>query len=345
MKQTLGLLALGLLAGTARSQSKVFKEVNDEISSQIRIIKQDNALVGYLAFSQLEKASADSFNYRITIMDENLNDIGKVEFRDRWLSLGAVAFESDVLCLGMFKSNVVGKAYKNKKDFAAVTANTENAVVTRFLNLEGKTLATNTIPVEVETSMNHYGDKTVRAGLTEGIQLVNVPGKGFACYYGEEGAGQLVAFDTKGAEKWKRGVPGNAGGHYLLGAPDAAYLLTQAKGEGEGGFDIKGFGFADNAAYDKYDMKDKSGNSLKLLGFDVDASTGKPYVTGLVINPDRDGIYTVRDATKMPYIGVFTVHLNGPKKTDRKETFSYWQSGQQDFISEKGKLTQTSTLR
>jgi hypothetical protein len=36
------------------------------------------ALVGYLAFTRLEQADADSFNYRITIIDENLHDIGAV---------------------------------------------------------------------------------------------------------------------------------------------------------------------------------------------------------------------------------------------------------------------------
>ena len=67
---------------TVQAQSKVFKEVSEEISSQMRVITQDDALIGYLAFTQLEKANADSFNYKISIMDENLNDIGSVNFRE-----------------------------------------------------------------------------------------------------------------------------------------------------------------------------------------------------------------------------------------------------------------------
>ncbi|HEX8460686.1 MAG TPA: DUF6770 family protein, partial [Segetibacter sp.] len=67
---------------SADAQSKVFKEVSDEISSEMKVITQDDALVGYLMFTRLEKASEDSFNYRISIMDENLNDIGKVNFKE-----------------------------------------------------------------------------------------------------------------------------------------------------------------------------------------------------------------------------------------------------------------------
>ena len=49
---------------------------------QFETIRQDGNLVGYLAFNQLEKSGADSFHYRIVIMDENLNDIGKVDFNE-----------------------------------------------------------------------------------------------------------------------------------------------------------------------------------------------------------------------------------------------------------------------
>src|ERR1700712_1156476 len=98
MKQTiLFTLACILTLGCLNAQTKVFKEVNDDISSQIRTIVQDNALVGYIVFTQLEKASADSFNYKITIMDENLNDIEAINFREQKLVLQGVSLEQDVL--------------------------------------------------------------------------------------------------------------------------------------------------------------------------------------------------------------------------------------------------------
>ena len=77
------------------AQTKVFKEVGEDISTQIRPITQDNALVGYLAFTRLKQADADSFNYRVTIIDENLHDIGAINFRQENLLLDAVAFEQN----------------------------------------------------------------------------------------------------------------------------------------------------------------------------------------------------------------------------------------------------------
>src|ERR1700761_4903554 len=126
-----------LLAATTHAQSKVFKEVGEEISTSVRSITQDNALVGYLAFTRLEKADADSFNYRITIMDENLNDIGTLNFREANLELQGVSFEEDVLCLGYISSPMAGvltgrearKAYKNRGN---------SQVLVQFINLSGK---------------------------------------------------------------------------------------------------------------------------------------------------------------------------------------------------------------
>jgi len=81
MKQSAFLFLCLALAGALRAQSKLFKEVGAGISTQVKPILQDNSLVGYLAFTRLEEANTDSFNYRVAIMDENLHDIGKVDFR------------------------------------------------------------------------------------------------------------------------------------------------------------------------------------------------------------------------------------------------------------------------
>ena len=105
MKKILTAFLLLCSVCAAQAQTKVFKEVNEDIQSQVKPIYQDNSLVGYVVFTQLEKASADSFNYKITLMDENLNDIGVVNFKEIKLFLYGVTFEQDVLCLAYFKSN------------------------------------------------------------------------------------------------------------------------------------------------------------------------------------------------------------------------------------------------
>jgi hypothetical protein len=131
-KIILSFLALCSLIGNVQSQSKVFKEVSDDISSEMKIITQDDALVGYLVFTQLEKASEDSFNYKISLMDENLNDIGIVNFKEEKLDLEAVSFEKDVICLAYLKSNINGRGFKNRKEFNLFTA--KNSIFTQFLH-------------------------------------------------------------------------------------------------------------------------------------------------------------------------------------------------------------------
>src|ERR1700744_6542842 len=108
MKKVSFLLIVVLFGSTLEAQTKIFKEVSEDMSTQFKAITQDNALVGYLAFTRLEKADADSFNYRVTVMDENLNDIGTVNFRQENLQLETVSFEQNVLCLGYIQSPLAG---------------------------------------------------------------------------------------------------------------------------------------------------------------------------------------------------------------------------------------------
>src|SRR5688572_26711402 len=153
MKKKLALvLNLILCVSLSQAQSKVFKEVSDEISSQMQVITQDEALIGYLAFTQLEKANADSFNYKISIMDENLNDIGTVNFREENLNLQSVSFEQDMLCLAYIRSNVIGNNYSSTKAFKKALDKAKHAVVTQFISLQGKILQTNNYNVDITTT-------------------------------------------------------------------------------------------------------------------------------------------------------------------------------------------------
>src|SRR5688572_8947275 len=145
MKKTLTAFLLLLTVCYAQAQKKVFKEVSEDIQSQVKPVYQDNALVGYAVFTQLEKASADSFNYKITLMDENLNDIGVVNFREIKLYLYGVTFEQDVLCLAYFKSNFYFKEFTSKRDYKQAEQNEKTSIFTQFLSLDGKIIKANTL--------------------------------------------------------------------------------------------------------------------------------------------------------------------------------------------------------
>src|SRR6185437_2241168 len=144
MLRALAFSIASLFVCSLQAQTKVFKEVGEDISTQVKPIMQDNAVVGYLAFTRLEKASADSFNYRLTIMDENLNDIGAVNFRQAWLELQTVTFEQNVLCLGYIQSPLEGQtAIRSMRDYrkAEDKANASH-ILLQFISLNGKVINT-----------------------------------------------------------------------------------------------------------------------------------------------------------------------------------------------------------
>jgi hypothetical protein len=344
MKKTLLAIALLLTVCFSNAQTKVFKEVSEDISSQIKIIRQDNALVGYVVFTTLEKASADSFNYKITIMDENLNDIGTINFREQRLFLQAVTFEEDVLCLGYLKSNFIGYEFKNKREYKAAWPNAKSAVLVQFLSLDGKIIKSNTIKADIaheKDPVYAYTSKIYGMGVLKfGIQLKNIPKKGFACFYGDDNKKSLITYTPAGNQIWQKPVKEDAQAFGLLTSGADIYLLLKKSQTDEGGYELLGYGIHDSTAFPKYTLKDKKGNSLKVLTFDNDPATGKPYLSGYIIDPEKGNNYFLpKQVAKGTYAGVFTININGHKKTDYNEVFSYWSDGSQSFISPRGRFT------
>jgi hypothetical protein len=95
----------------------------------------------------------------------------------------------------------------------------------------------------------------------------------------------------------------------------------------------------DAATEYKYELKDKQGDWFKVLTFDNDPVTGKAYLAGCIINPDRVKDYsTARDYSKNPYLGVFTLSLGNTNK-DVQVNYSYWNSEKIPGISGDGFFT------
>ncbi|RYY96836.1 MAG: PepSY domain-containing protein [Chitinophagaceae bacterium] len=323
-------LLCGLLAG---AQSKVFREVSSEISSQMKLITQDEALIGYLMFTQLEKVNADSFNYQVSIMDENLNDIGKLNFKDKNLELRSVSFEQDILCLGYVKSDLADLKNTSMKKIRKAMDAAGNAVFTQLINLKGDIIHSSSIAVDLALKEELAYVKNSRPSVVAGrlkhdLVLKNIPGKGFVGFYGDQEKNRLFAFDIAGKELWSKNIP-DAQAFGMLTTTNDVYVLSKRKMEMlEGGYEVRGFAAGDGNSYDKYELKDKKGSQLKVLGFETDPNSGKPIITGSIIDPVRgNNFYTVTALSKGPYDGVFTVSLNGPRRADIKETFSYWSDG------------------
>jgi len=203
----LRILCILLLTTTAaQAQTKVFKAVTDDMAQDFEPIMQDGNLVGYLVFTQLERASADSFNYRIEIMDENLNDIGSVKFREEKLNLKAVSFDQDVLFLAYVKTNFVGKEFKNEKEFRNFKSSCKASLLSQFLGLNGKILSSISTPMNIEPDFAYAptsNRKVIGNGrLKHNIQLRNITGKGFACFYGDDSKNDLLVFSAAGKLLW-----------------------------------------------------------------------------------------------------------------------------------------------
>jgi len=352
MKKTLFMAFALLLAFVYKTdaQSKVFKEVSEEISSTTEPITQDGALVGYLVFTQLEKASEDSFNYKITIMDENLNDIGTVDFKEIGLNLQAVSFEQDVLCLAYLKSSIMGKTFSGKKaglkEYQNAADNNKAYIFTQFISLDGKIIKQNNTPAAVTVKEEGGGYTTGAFGswktqnrygsvqLSKSIELKNIAQQGFACFYGDNNGRKLIVFNSKGDQQWEKKTDGDC--FSLLATTDYVYLLAAKNTTyyssnfifSRGVYSLYGYGVKDSSSYPVYHLEDKEGNGLNIFSFNTDPITLKPYLAGYIIDPKKGKkFFTAMQRSRGSYAGLFTVNINSPKKSDIKETYSYWNDG------------------
>lgn len=314
-----------------KAQTKIFKEVGEDISTEMKPISQDNTLVGYVAFTRLEKADADSFNYRLTIMDENLNDIGAVNFRQGVLDLRDVSFEQNVLCLGYIQSAPAhDQTTRGQKDHRRAQDDASSShILLQFIDLNGKVI--NTWSREVNLNMSTDGVRSPYAPvrlvgyLKYGMQIQNIPGSGFAFFYGDETKQELLVFDTKGQMTHEQDIPTVAGHFYLRASSSDVYLLTKEDFRvPEGGFKLYVYAATDLSPENNFDLRDGYDNWLKVLAFDNDPATGDAFIAGCIINPNREKQFiTANDYSYTPYLGLFTLDLGGPHK-QMHANCSYW---------------------
>ncbi|WP_143305407.1 DUF6770 family protein [Chitinophaga vietnamensis] len=342
MKHVLTACALLLLFMQGRSQTKVFKEVSEGISSSMKAITQDGTLIGYLVFTELERANEDSFHYKITIMDENLNDIGVVNFTELKLDLRSVAFEQEVLCLSYMKSNLLGHATKGRREIKAAVSKGYIAILTQFINLSGKIIRSNTFKVSVDVADEYRkGQMTIgNGGLKAPLRVDNISGKGFACFYGDDRGKTLLVYDTTGKQTWqKRIVEGDGDYHMLVSGHDVYFLIKKEDRIKQGGYCVLGYNLDDSTNIPKYYLKDKKGNQLNVLSFENDPATGKPFLSGQIINNRKGHKYpTPRLIARGAYLGMYSINLGSHEKNSIKPVFNYWNTGESPLANSKGRL-------
>ncbi|SFP08123.1 hypothetical protein SAMN05428949_7306 [Chitinophaga sp. YR627] len=320
------------------AQSRVFKQVGSGISTSLHSIVQDGSLVGYLTFTELEKASKDSFNYAITIMDENLNDIGKVKFRQQKLILRDVAFEQDILCLAYIKSDVLDITPKHRISYKQAAKKGYVSFFAQFINLQGEITKTfeKKADVDIYVALKEY-DAGIRP-FKEDIQLKNIANVGFAAFYGDKSKKPLLTFNAAGEKISERQVKEVAASYYLHTAGDDIYLLTQkADMEARSGYTLFGYSGTANSPTLKLPLKDKKQRMLDILGFGNDPVTGKLFISGTVGSKTwNNGMNNVYGLYNGEIQGIYKMDINAAHKEDVKTMYSCWADSTGKDISKKG---------
>ena len=315
-----------------QAQSRVFKQVAEEMSSDMETITQDGAVVGYVVFTKLEKANADSFNYKLSLMDENLNDIGEIKQKDVNMSLMGVAFEQDVLCLSFLKSTVRGVTYSSKKEFKNAKEDAKNIISNQFVTLDGKIISTHNFPIEVKLDFSYTGSKrkvVASAELKNNGQIKNISGKGFCFLYGDKDKTEIITYSNKGEVKWKKTLD-RYDYYSIVTSSDVVYILGKINKLSNlyCGYQLDRFAVADGKIGQKYVMEDQNKNGFQVLSFETNQVTGKPFIAGNIIGKHFKGYWeSGKSHNKGMFKGVFCLTLSGLEKKDTKENFSYWSEG------------------
>lgn len=319
-KRFLYAIVLVLFHFYGNAQSRVFKEVSEEISTRVVSIRQDNELVGYLSFTQLEKVSEDSSKYRVTLLDENLNDLNTYNFKDKRLFLQSVALEQDVLCIIYFRSEVIGKEFDNLKEYKNYVKghSTNSDIIVQFLDINCTLLKQSVIPMELSFSdrKTDKGEIAVVSSMKEEVQLKNIPQQGFALFCGDDARNMLTVYKPDGSMSWQKLIKENGVGYVLLTSAQAVYLLMmkpEMKEQAE--YDLLCYHIKDSVKYPKYEVRGTNGNSFEAISFTNDPSTGLPCLSGYIVNRKRGDI---------SYKGLFTFNFKATTEVEPQVIASHW---------------------
>lgn len=218
MKQTRITLTLLMLLFSfgAFAQSKIFDNVLDvEVKSSIAITN-NKQIVGYAFFYKVDKMKKSAL-YRLSILDENLKEIGSNEFeggKDLVLTRGV--YESEKLLFSFYDDD----EFDGFKKFVKV------------FDLKGKQLGLiGYDPDKVKKGMFGAAVAAELETLYEGTE--NVEGKGFVRVYqskAKTGGIDIQFIGLDGKLKWERNVTAEKGDRtdlYLISTTPKTILLCQ----------------------------------------------------------------------------------------------------------------------
>lgn len=367
-KSLLFFLLISAISSISFAQSRVFKEVGRQISSKVEPIMQDNNLVGYILFYQLEQVNKDTFSYKLDFLDENLNDIGTYSFKDRALEIQDAVFDNDVLLIGYLRTDMVNKA--TMFNYQKVQENAKSSVYFQFLSLDGKMIKEVSSPVKLNGAFsgNFYTGIQFGGYLKNPLKLQNIPGKGFAYTYGDgkeeiysisiyyirsvqktdTASDELVGFFNYAGEKiWEQKLPDAKSKRIELKATDKyLYLLRKTAIEAvDGGFEVFCLDLKNGNVLKKVDLNDNKDRQFEVLQFANAPSDNQPIISGTLINKKMQR--TSRFGGKICHIkkpkrvGVFSLRFQDTASTFKSTIWD--KDSKLGLVRNDGLLSSTNT--
>ena len=225
-KIKLVLFLSALLSGfSVFSQSKIFDNVLDiEVQSTVEIVN-NKQIVGYAFFYKIDKMKKSAL-YRLSILDENLKEIGSNEFEGaKDLYLRRAVYESDRLFFSFYD--------KDKTD------GYEQFV--KVYDLKGKDKGL--VPYEPEKVKRGFIGAAMAKGVAHQMEEMyqgyeNVEGKGYVAVYqgkAKTGGVDIQMVGNNGKLLWEQNYTAEKGDRtdmYLVGATANTILLFQIERSG-----------------------------------------------------------------------------------------------------------------
>lgn len=201
---------------TAFAQSKVFDNVVDiEVRNTVEIVN-NRQIVGYAFFYKIDKMKKSAM-FRLSILDENLKEIGSNEFEGpKDLLLRKATYESGNLYLSFYDED-------KKEGYAKFV---------KVFNLKGKEIGL--VPYDPEkVKKGIFG-----AAIAEQMESIyegteNVEGKGFISIYqskAKTGGVDIQMIDVNGKLKWEQNITADKGDRtdlYLVGTTPNTILMFE----------------------------------------------------------------------------------------------------------------------
>ena len=354
MKKNLFLFLVILTTSVSKlhAQKKVFTDIANQISSTTRSITQGGNVLGYMVFTQLEKVNSDSFSYTISLLDENLNDIGKVAFNELGLQLNDLVFENDLLHIAYLQSTAFGKGAKSKKESKELIGTIKNNLLIQTINLEGKIINRISKPVNITVSADYdvYGTTSNKynatASLRSRVQINETGNTGFTTFYEDKDNAYLSAYNSKCELLWTKTINEKANGYFNINTEKNTYVSFNKTVNGNIVSELYSYSLADGKQGKSFEfINPKNNKGLDLLNLSLDKNNGNLVAAGKIYKRNNSKFKnTILEAKKGVVLGVFNIAFNENNTIAPKETYTYWDDGsQKPNFSSQGKMAETNT--